>query len=469
METPIKDTEKFRDKISTVDKEGHRNWMYPKKPKGKFTNYRSYFSWILLVLLFVLPFIKVGGNQLMLFNILERQFVIFGMVFTPQDMHLFAIAMIILMLFIVLFTVVFGRLFCGWACPQTIFMEMVYRKIEYAIEGDRNQQMKLNKGPWTNTKIFKKTLKHFIFIVLAVLFISVISWYIVGKDTAFQYYQDGFSAHTSYFITIIIISALFYGVFAFFREQVCTNVCPYGRMQGVLLVPDSIVVHYDFKRGEPRGKKSKTTTPEGEPLGDCIDCKACVVVCPTGIDIRNGTQLECINCTACMDACDDIMIKVDRPTGLIRYDSYTGITEGRKKIMTPRTWAYSAVLGVLLIIMGGLMSTRTDVETLMLKVPGTLFQKTEDGKITNLYKYEVINKTNESIKDISFKLAKADGEITIVGEVQDVEKMERSTGTLFIKMDPKAMPSRKIKLVIDVYSDGKKIDEVKTTFLGPFK
>lgn len=469
METPIKDTEKFRDKITTVDKEGHRKWVYPKKPKGKFTNYRTYFAWLLLLLLFVLPFIKVGGNQFMLFNLFERQFVVLGMVFTPQDMHLFAIAMIILMLFIVLFTVVFGRFFCGWACPQTIFMEMVYRKIEFAIEGDRNKQMKLNKGPWTNDKIFKKTLKHIIFVLLAVLFISVVSWYIIGKDTAFQYYSDGFAAHSSYFMTIVIISAMFYFVFAFFREQVCTNVCPYGRMQGVLLVPESIVVIYDHKRGEPRGKKSKTTTPDGQPLGDCVDCKACVVVCPTGIDIRNGTQLECINCTACMDACDDIMTKIDRPTGLIRYDSIVGIDEGRKKIMNTRTWAYTAVLGVLLVVMGVMMSMRTDVETLLLKVPGTLFQETPDGKITNIYKYEVINKTNESINNITFKLVNIEGEITIVGEVQDVEKMERSTGTLFIKVDPNILESRKTKLKVDVYSDGVKIDEVKTTYLGPFK
>ncbi len=465
----IKDTEKYRDKITTLDKEGHRRWMYPKKPKGKFTNYRNIVAWILLGLLFILPFVKIGGNQIFLFNIFERQFVIFGMVFTPQDLHLFAIGMIIMMLFIILFTVTFGRLFCGWICPQTVFMENVYRRIEYAIEGSNKKQIRLNEGPWTNSKIFKKTLKHIIFILIALASVSAASWFIVGKDNAFRYYQEGFVANSNYFIPVLIISAAFYFIFAFFREQVCTNVCPYGRMQGVLLVPDTIVVHYDHKRGEPRGKMHKKNNDGGDELGDCIDCNYCVDVCPTGIDIRNGTQLECINCTACMDACNDIMEKIDRPKGLIRYDSSTGIESGRTKVMTTRTWAYSGVLAVLLVIFGFLMNTRTDVETLMLKVPGSLFNETPDGKIVNMYKYEVINKTNEDIKDVSFKMVGIEGKITISGEVEDVKKLKRSKGNLLIEIDNSKLVDRKTNIIIEVYSEGVKIDETKTTFLGPYR
>lgn len=470
MEEPIIDTEEYRDKISTVDADGNRIWVFPKMPKGKSTNYRTYLSWVQLALLFILPFIKVGGNQFLLFDIMKRHFIIFGTVFTTQDLHLFAMGMIILMLFIILFTVVFGRLFCGWACPQTVFMEMVFRKIEYLIEGDRNKQIKLDKSDWTNDKIIKKVLKHFIFVVLSFVFIFAMSWYIVGKDEAFQYLKDGFFAHQEYFIILTVIAGLFYWVFAFFREQVCTNVCPYGRMQGVLLVPDSIVVHYDFERGEPRGRMSRNAKADAPQLGDCIDCNLCVQVCPTGIDIRNGTQLECVNCTACMDACDEVMLKIKRPTGLIRYDSYTGITEGRKKLMTARTWAYSGVLTLLVIILAGLLISRTNVETLFLKVPGTLYIDSKDGFITNLYKYEVINKTNEDIADLSFQLVGIDGEITVVGgEPPIAEKLGRSIGTLFIKLKLDDLPTRKIKLSIDVYSNGKKIDDLNTTFLGPFK
>ena len=348
---PIKDTESYRDSIATVDKDGKRIWLYPKKPKGKFTNYRTYLSWILLIVLFGMPFIKVDGEPFMMFNVLTRNFIVFGVHFAPQDLYLFVLAMLTFIVFIVLFTVVFGRLFCGWVCPQTIFMEMVFRKIEYAIEGDANAQRRLNKAPWDSQKIFKKTLKHVIFYLLAILIANTFLSYIIGVDEVGKIISDPIQQHMGGFIAMLVFSAVFYGVFAFMREQVCIAVCPYGRLQSVLLDENSVVVAYDYIRGEPRGKVKKKAKPKDNPLhsiqasvaspvekietqlGDCIDCKMCVKVCPTGIDIRNGTQLECVNCTACIDACDEIMEKVDRPLGLIRYDSEKGIKEGVKKIL----------------------------------------------------------------------------------------------------------------------------------------
>jgi len=305
--------EQFRDSISTVDKEGKRIWVYPKKPKGRHHNARIIVTIILLGLLFSGPFITIGGHPLLLLNFLERKFVILGMAFWPQDFFLFGIAMITLFVFVILFTTVFGRIWCGWACPQTLFMEMVFRKIEYWIEGDANQQRKLNQAPWNTGKIIKKSSKQLIFLIISVLISHTFMAYLVGIDRVAQLVKSSPVENVAGFTGLIAFTGIFYWLFAYFREQACTVVCPYGRLQGVLLSKESIVVAYDWIRGEKRGKIKNNQIEEGK--GDCIDCKLCVHACPTGIDIRNGTQLECVNCTACIDACDHVMDKVDRPRG----------------------------------------------------------------------------------------------------------------------------------------------------------
>jgi cytochrome c oxidase accessory protein FixG len=465
----IQDTEEFRDHLASVDKEGKRIWLYPKKPKGKFTNWRLIVSAGLLALLFGMPFIKLNGEPFILLNIIERHFIIFGINFTPQDMHLAALAMITLVLFIVLFTVVFGRLFCGWVCPQTIFMEMVFRRIEYAIEGDYNKQIKLNKGSWTAEKWMKKGLKHVIFFTIAILIANTFLSYIIGVDQVYQIILEPIALHTGGFISMLIFSFLFYYVFAFFREQVCTNVCPYGRLQGVLLVKESIVVVYDWIRGEPRGKKKRKLEDEATPLGDCVDCKLCIKVCPTGIDIRNGTQLECVNCTACMDACDEVMLKIDRDPGLIRYDSISGIEQGNKKIFTNRVWAYSAILLVLMILQGFLLINRSEIETVVLRTPGLLFNRTDEGEISNLYNYQLINKTREDFNDIRLELVNVNGRIEIVGEIPTVSANSVTEGAFFIKIPEVELEKRKTKLKINIFRGDELIDDTKTTFLGPPK
>ena len=277
---------------------------------------------------------------------------------------------------------------------------------------------------------------------------------------------------------MIIFSGMFYYVFAFFREQVCIAVCPYGRLQGVLLVKNSIVVIYDWMRGEPRGKmrKKKVDTfvelPLAEPenkLGDCIDCHLCVQVCPTGIDIRNGTQLECVNCTACMDACDEVMRKIDRPEGLIRLDSESNVESKQQKILTPRVYAYSAILLALLVLQSFLFMNRSDTEVSLLRTPGILFQETDDGYISNLYNYQIVNKTNRALTDIDFKLLSEGGRVKLVGKPQNVAKLKISKGSLFIEMEKDRLKSRKNKVKIEVFIDGKSIDILKTNFLGPIK
>lgn len=457
----------FRDRISTVDDSGKRLWIYPKKPKGRYYNARTLVSVVLLAILFSGPFIKIDGEPLLMLNILERKFVIFGQIFWPQDFHLFLLGTIAMILFIVLFTVVYGRIFCGWVCPQTIFMEMVFRRIEYWIEGDYTKQRKLDKQPWDKEKVLKKGSKHIIFYAIAFLIGNTFLAYIIGIEELKSIVTDPPSEHIAGLTAMILFSTAFYFVFAKFREQVCTNVCPYGRLQGVLLDRQSVVVAYDYKRGEKRGKIRKGEDRAATEKGDCIDCKQCVQVCPTGIDIRNGTQLECVNCTACIDACDSIMDKVGFDRGLIRYASEEQIAEGKKFHFTTRSIAYSVVLVLILGLLGSLLAMRSEVETSILRTPGMLYQDQGDNKISNLYNIKIINKTNHAMP-IHLELLDENGSIKMVGnEELQIDEQGVVESALFLIYDRSNIEQMKTPVTIGVYSGDELIEKVDTYFLGP--
>ena len=493
LHSDIEDNEIYRDHLSTVDAQGKRVWLYPKKPSGRYYNWRMLVTVAFLVVFVTMPFIKVDGEQFLLFNVLERKFILFGLLFTPQDFHLFVLAMLTFIVFIILFTVVFGRLFCGWVCPQTVFMEMIFRKIEYWIEGDAGEQRKLALSPWTPTKIRKKVLKHGIIYGLALLFTNFFLAYLISMDEVLKIIREPIDQHWGGFAAMLVFSGAFYAVFAVLREQVCTTICPYGRLQSVLLVKDSIVVAYDHVRGEPRTKLKKEKGAErtsavesrdpvakiqsavgaapgtqgaAPKVGDCIDCNLCVAVCPTGIDIRNGTQLECTNCTACMDACDSIMKKINRPLALIRYDSMTGIESGKRKIFTPRVFAYTGVLVALLVLDVFLIARRGIVETIILRSPGQLYQQKDDTHLTNLYTYVLINKTTRDLP-VKLHMGLPGPHIQMVGQEPGViPKGGKIEGAFFVSMAEDELQGRKTPIVIEVISDGKKIDEVRTNFMG---
>lgn len=511
MADTIHDTEEFRDHLATVDDDGKRIWIYPKKPKGRFYNARIWVSLAFLTVFLVLPFIKIGGEQILLFNVLEAKFVIFGLLFSPHDFYLFFLIMLTFLVFIILFTVVWGRLFCGWVCPQTVFLEMIFRRIEYWIEGDGNEQRRLDRAAWTPSKIRKKVLKHAIFFTIAVVVANYFLAYIIGMDEVLKIINEPVTQHVAGFTAMVSFSFVFYGVFARLREQVCTTICPYGRLQSVLLVPDSIVVAYDYMRGEPRGKLKKEKKVELQPhthsahaekigeekepckngcsdcaacasttsilqniqnsitpkLGDCIDCTLCIQVCPTGIDIRNGTQLECVNCTACIDACDEVMDKIERPRGLIRYDSLNGIKTGNRKIWTPRAVAYSFVLGFMMLLDIVLLARRSDVEASILRSPGQMYQTIDDQHISNLYTYQIVNKTNQPMP-IHFKIKDNLGKIKLVGnENPQATKEKIAEGAFFVEMEGKILRGVKTEIIIEVYNGDRIVHTVKTSFVGP--
>ncbi len=465
----VVEAETFRDSVATIEQSGTRKWVYPKKPKGKFTNYRDLVTLFLLAIFFILPFIKLNGNPFLKINIIDREFFIIGQPFYPQDFFILALGAITSVVFIILFTVVFGRIFCGWICPQTIFMEGVFRKIEYWIEGDRNKQIKLANQPWTGEKIWKKTLKWSIYVIISLIITHWMFMYIVGYQDVFKIMQEGPIVYPTNFIVMIIFTGLFYFVFAWFREQVCTLVCPYGRLQGVLIDKETINVFYDFNRGENRAKWRKGEDRKAAGKGDCIDCNQCVVVCPTGIDIRNGQQLECINCTMCIDACDEVMVKTGLPKGLIRYATQDEIEKEEKFKFTTRMKAYSVVLLALLGFLGYLLNNRGTLEAKFIKPAGSTYY-VKDGRINNTYNYTFLNKSNKD-HTVTIKVIKpAKGEVIFSGENVILLKRDNLLkGTVNISFPEADISQPRQNITIGVYENGKLLDTFDTYFEGPFK
>ena len=448
--------ETFRERLGILDKKGARNWIYAKQPKGYFYNWRKLLTYILLTALFVTPFIKIDGHPFMLFNILGREFIIFGVFFAPQDFYIFALVMIFFVVFIIVFTIAFGRLFCGWVCPQTIFLEMLFRRIEYWIEGDANQQRKLNEEKWYTSKIIKKTVKHILFFALSFWIANTFLAYLIGIDALYLLVVETPFKHLYTFSALVIFTGVFYGNFAFFRELSCIIVCPYGRLQSVLLDKNSIVVAYDYIRGEPRGKIKKNELLSSEPKGDCVACSLCVQVCPTGIDIRNGTQLECVNCTACIDACDEVMVKTHQPTGLIRYASEENIKHGAKLTFNSRLTSYSIVLFLLATLIGFLLFTRPAIQVQILRAQGTLFYEVNPQTLSNLYNIELMNKTFKKM-NVEIKIKNNVGKIKWIDGINEfsLDKKESRKSTFFIEMPKENLKNISTKIELLIFINGK--------------
>ncbi|MET4108318.1 cytochrome c oxidase accessory protein CcoG [Hymenobacter sp. UYP22] len=462
----FKPDDSYRDSIATVDAAGHRVWLYPKQPVGRLYRLRSWLSYGLLAMLFAGPWLRVGGLPVLMLNLPARRFIIFGQIFWPQDFFILLLASLTFLVFIILFTVVYGRVFCGWVCPQTIFLEMVFRRIEYWLEGDAPQQKALDRAAWTWNKIWRKTTKHALFLAISFLIANTFLAYIIGAEELLGIITDSPKEHLGGLTSITLFTGVFYAVFARFREQVCTIACPYGRLQGVLLDKDSLVVAYDYRRGETRAKLRKNQV---RTAGDCIDCHQCVQVCPTGIDIRNGaTQLECINCTACIDACNRMMDLAGLPQNLIRYASVHAIAEGTRFRLTGRVKAYSGVLVVLLAVLTGLLVSRANVQATVLRTPGQLYQKTAQGTITNLYNISIINKTNAPYALTLRVLEPTQGRISLVGSpALTLPAQGLVEGVFFAELPRAALHRTNQPLRIGLFRGNQLVAETSTKFLGP--
>ncbi|ADY50953.1 cytochrome c oxidase accessory protein CcoG [Pseudopedobacter saltans DSM 12145] len=449
---------------STVQADGKRRWLYPLVRKDKFYTYRSLLGYSLLAFLFVAPFVKIKGNQLLLINIIERKFIIFGQVIWPQDFFIFVLASLLALISIVLFTIAFGRVFCGWVCPQTIFLELVFRRIEIWIEGEPAARKKLDESPWTAEKIWKKSLKHGLYILISFLIANTFLAYVIGSDELIKIMTSPPQDHLVGFISIWLFTFTFYAVFSHVREIVCTVICPYGRLQGVLLDKNSLTVAYNYVRGEPRGKLKKGI--DTETKGDCVDCNLCVAVCPTGIDIRQGTQLECVNCTACIDACNQVMDKINKPRNLIGYYSEEMIKTNKKPEFSFRMKAYSFVILVMVGVIAYFIWNQKNVDVIVLRAGGTLYQEQQDGYISNLYNGEFVNKTTKPVK-VDIEGVDKNVKIKWIQPVDSLARESSKKGTFFLLMPKNKINQAKNVIKLRVLENGQETYEIKTNFLGP--
>lgn len=452
----------FRDHLATVDQHGKRNWIYANKPSGRLYKWRSIVSYIYFIIFFGLPFIYWNGHPIFMINIPKGKYIVFGKIFWSQDFFIFGLSMIIFIILIALFTAAFGRLFCGWVCPQTNFMEMMFRKVEYWIEGTASEQKKLNESPWNSKKIATKTIKHGLFFILAFIIANIFLSYIIGIEDLWHIITDPVQSHIRGLVSISFFSLVFYGVYAFFREQACTVVCPYGRLQSMMIDKNSMIVAYDYKRGEPRGKNDETH-------GDCIDCNLCVKVCPTGIDIRNGLQMECVGCTACIDACDNVMEKIHKPNKLIRYASENTIANGKPFILNKRMKFYSLLILILASILTFVIATQEEVEITVMRTPSLLFQEVGKDSISNLYNIKLLNKTYNQL-NLTVNVSDNIGNTKIMGaETIKVNKEDQGAATVFVTLPRSYIKKRKSKIHLSFYNGHELVHEITTNFIGPGK
>jgi len=457
---PVND---FRDTLATIDQSGRRIWVYPQQPSGPFYRWRTILAAFLIAFYAIAPFVKVNGNPLMLFDIFTRHFSIFGIAVFPHDFHLLVLAVICFGVFVILFTAAFGRLFCGWACPQTVFLEMVFRRIEFWIEGDGPKQRKRDRGAHGGSWFWRKAAKYTIYLLLSFGLGNILLAYFVGSERLMEFISQSPAEHPGGFIFVTIFTLVTFGVFARFREQVCTLVCPYGRLQSVLLDTNSIVVAYDTPRGEPRAKASRQ---RAEDAGDCVDCAQCVAVCPTGIDIRNGTQLECVNCTACIDACNRVMKRIGSAPNLIKYASFDQIVHGRKFRLTGRLIGYAAALLVLVGVVGLLAGGRSKVETTILRATGSLYEETDAGLIRNLYTVKVLNKSSDSL-EIVLRLKHPEGDLRLLGPRLAARPQQNVESVFVVEIEPERLFSSTTSLVIEACQGEEVLEEIYTSFSGP--
>jgi cytochrome c oxidase accessory protein FixG len=449
--------------LSTLERDGSRRWMWPKPSPGRFLTGRQVLGYSLIALFGILPYVKINGQPAMLLDVIHRKFHLFGTTFLPTDTVLLALGMVSFIVTIFLFTAVLGRLWCGWVCPQTVYMELVFRPIERLCLGikGRGGPPRGAVAPW------RKVLKFVVFFVISIYLAHTFLAYFVGVENLRKWIFGSPQNHPIAFAVMAVTTALMMFDFGYFREQMCILACPYGRFQSVMLDRQSLIISYDHKRGEPRGKMKSGTEQAAAKLGDCIDCKACVVTCPTGIDIRQGLQLECIGCAQCIDACDAIMTKVGRKTGLIRYSSQDAIEGTKRRGIRPRLVFYPAILLVLASFLVFNVSQRQAADVTLLRSAGQPFMKLPTGEISNNLRLKI---TNRSDRDVAYNVAvDGDASVRIVMNENPVTVAAGEMATMGVVVIAPAdrFKAGQADLVLRV-TDGREVDRmVKCHLVGP--
>lgn len=457
--------------LSTLHSDGRRRWLYPVPSHGKFWKARFVVAWVLIAFFVGMPLVKIGGKPAIFLDIMHREFTFFGLTLYATDTLLYMFAMIIGVFSVIVVTAVFGRVWCGWGCPQTVYLEFVFRPIERLIEGKENQRRRRDEAGSSFDKIWRKTLKFIIYSALSVGLAHTFVAYFVSWDSLIEWMTGPPAEHWGFFVMMAITSALILFDFGYFREQMCTIACPYARIQSVLQDEDSMIVSYDSNRGEPRGKRSKaqyTQEREGVKLnlGDCINCFACVRTCPTGIDIRDGLQMECVGCTQCMDACDAIMISIAKPVGLIRYTSENALENKPSKILRPRTMLYAVVFVLLSSAFFWLLTHREPIDFNVTRAASDPYVMVGD-KVMNQLKFRVQNRTGQD-GEFRFTIPEPPGvEIKLQGPASlQIEDGKTERIGAFVLVPKEAFQKGSVKTRIQV-TNGQEVAEFPYTLIGP--
>ena len=446
--------------LTTIDAEGHRKWVYPAPIRGRFMRWRQAVGYFIIPIYFLAPWIKINSMQSVLIQIPERRFVLFGQIFAPQDVFYLVFFLLALALALFFFTALVGRIWCGWLCPQTVFMEEVFRRIEEWVEGGHIQRRRLDQAPWGVEKALRKTIKHALFLIFSAAVSNTFLAYFVGTEKLLGWMTGSPAQHPVAFGIMAFILAIFYFDFAWFREQFCVVVCPYARFQSVLTDENTIQVGYDIVRGEPRGKRGSTS-------GDCVNCFRCVSVCPTGIDIRDGFQLECIGCVRCIDACDTVMDQVNRPRGLVRLDSLARLTGKESHILRPRVVIYSVILVAMVAGLFIGLGQRPQLDMTILRPPGEPFQILPDGVISNRFSLSLRNLDTDS-RDYRLTVSGHDqARLVLPFNPVPMEGNRQMKVMAFVQIPAGSVTTGKATIQMKAYDGNLLVAEKTMTFLAP--
>ena len=447
--------------LPTLNPDGTRRWLLPKLSPGRFWKRRRALAWVLIAVFALIPYLRMNGKPLILLDIARRQFTLFGATFLPTDTMLLMLLLVGIFLGIFMLTAVYGRVWCGWACPQTIYMEFLYRPIERWIEGGRGAQLRATRGKLS----VRRTVKHAVFLLLSMFLAHTFLAYFVGVDALRHWITHSPLEHPIAFLVMAGTTLLMLLDFGWFREQVCVVACPYGRFQSVLLDRRSLIVGYDQRRGEPRGMQRLRRN--GSRWGDCIDCGACVVTCPTGIDIRDGLQMECIHCTQCMDACDAVMARIGRPLGLIRYTSKDELAGEPRRILRPRIILYPLLLLVVWGAFGLALARREPVDVTVLRGLGTPWSLLPSGEVSDQIRIKMVNRRS-SDQHYRIELAGADGlRLVAPDNPLPVGAGKTATTTVFIIAARDAFDDGRRDIRFRISDDAGFSTEVPYRVLGP--
>jgi len=452
--------------LSTLNADGSRRWLRPRLSPGRFWHKRRMVAYALIVLFTALPYVSIGGKPAILLDIINRRFIFFGKTLLATDTLLFALFMMIVFVTVFMLTAIFGRVWCGWACPQTVYLEFVFRPIERLLEraGGRGKK----KGG-------RGALRFVVYLLIAAFLAHTFVSYFVGVANLRQWIFGNPVDHPVAFLVMLSVTGLMLFDFGFFREQLCIVACPYGRMQSVMLDRASLIVGYDAKRGEPRGKAKRARADGDVSLdvvnerGDCIDCTLCVQTCPTGIDIRDGLQMECIHCTQCMDACDAVMEKIGKPRGLIRYSSQEALETGRRQFARPRVFIYPVILVLLVTAFVIVLSTTSGARVSLTRTrQPTLFNTLADGMIANNARLAITNRTDRAAVYALEVVAPEEVSVELVPEGRTIGPEETASVVVHFIAPPQFFTESPRTVKVRLSSDGGYAKDLEFSMHGPY-